>query len=369
LDTPPPAHTLTAPVDHGQDDVEDTYDDDFDFPEYRGEIRPRKPWVAALCTLLAPGLGYVYLGRFITGVLVNTLFVLSFTLFVMAWTQLKFFPLWPALVLGTGWVVFDALIIFNLLHRIRHDGPYIIRALNHPVVYGAVLLFTFHVPFFATLNLATGHIWTSLWVGDDTMYPSLVAGDYVLVDRTAYLRTLPRHGDLVLVKLDDNEDTLIFGRIIASYGDDVQIDEGVPLVNGVELTHYVFGTPDELEDVPAPPRSADNTPFRVIAEVPYDRKLKVQTPRATDAEPQRWYLIAQPKNMPPNISPLKLEREQLLVLNDNRTLPLSVPSQPYKLDATYRIQRPQIIGRPLFVLLSRGDDEGWRWNRLGLRLR
>lgn len=368
MDTPPPAHAVTTSVEHKPDDFEAHDDDDFEFPEYRGEVRPRKPWVAVLYTLLAPGLGYVYLGRFMTGVLVNTLFVLSVTLFIMAWTQLKFFPLWPALVLAVGWVVFDGLIIANVLHRIRHDGPYILRTLNHPVVYGAVLLFTFHVPFAVTLNLATGHIWTTVWVGDETMYPNLVAGDYVMVDRTAYLRTLPRHGDLVLVTLDEDEERLIFGRIVAGYGDDIQIEEGVPIVNGVELTHYAFGEPDQLDDVPSPRTGTPHTAIQLIAEVPYERNAEGDRPEP-GVEPRQWYVIALPKAARPSFLPLKLEREQLLVLNDNRTLPLATPERPFELDDTYQIQRPQIIGRPLFVLLSHGDDEGWRWSRIGLRLR
>ena len=68
-----------------------------------------------------------------------------------------------------------------------------------------------------------------------SMYPTLVAGEYVLFDRLAYIRHSPKRGDLVLARgLLEGEEAVI-KRVVGVPGDTVKLNRGVLTVNDVSL--------------------------------------------------------------------------------------------------------------------------------------
>jgi signal peptidase I len=66
-----------------------------------------------------------------------------------------------------------------------------------------------------------------------SMYPTLVAGEYVLFNRLAYLRRSPKRGDVVLARglLEGNK--AVIKRVVGVPGDTVQLKQRVVIVNGV----------------------------------------------------------------------------------------------------------------------------------------
>jgi signal peptidase I len=73
------------------------------------------------------------------------------------------------------------------------------------------------------------------------MYPTLVAGEYVLFNRLTYSRGNPKRGDVVLVRGILEGDRAIIKRVAGIPGDTLQLERGMVMVNGLPA-----------EDVPSP---------------------------------------------------------------------------------------------------------------------
>ena len=73
-----------------------------------------------------------------------------------------------------------------------------------------------------------------------SMYPTLVAGEYVLFDRLAYIRHSPKRGDMVLARglLDGRK--AVIKRVVGVSGDTVKLNKGVLTVNDVFLEEAFF---------------------------------------------------------------------------------------------------------------------------------
>lgn len=374
---PNPQRPASPPADPAQESYEfdepfedsstpDDFDFNADFPEYRGEIKPRLPSISALLSWTCPGLAYVYVGEFAAGILVNTSFVLSAALFFILWTRIKFFPLWPGLVLAVSWLLFAALIWRDTLRRIRERTPYILKPVNHPVVYGAVGLLTFWLPLATVWGFASQGLWVQTWSGDETMYPSITAGDLLLIDRTAFKHKPPQRSDLVLVEGD--HDDMILGRVIATSGDRVQFENGWPLIGASPLDRYDGGDLSSAHATALPEPWPNAPPGALLRyEVPH------RMGSFDDGEPGRWYPILTTSDIE-RLTPGQIQRSEptvvpdgfVMLLNDNRTLPMN-PDQPQTVGRLVPLD--WVVGRPLYVLVSRSPDGSWRWDRSGLRLR
>lgn len=341
--------------------------DDFNInlPEYLGEVAPRRRRVAVLMTLLSPGLGYVYLGRLLVGVLSNTLFVLIFFLFVLLWIRQKFFPLWPLLIMAVGWGTLVGLIIRDSLRLIREDRPYVLQPANRLITYIAVALFTFWMPLGFTINWSNERLWGWVWSGDDTMYPTIASGDLIMVDRAAYNGRDPFHGDLVFVEPPTESGGSVFlARVIGIDGDLVQIEDGVPFVVDAPLTHYRPAPGEAPEDVTG---LGPATPHQIVYEA-----SRQKLPEGGN-EPVRWYAVAMPDNDPEAYSlkrskPVALKGGDLFLLNDNRLEPIHTTADGGGARVGRRVPREWITGRPLYILYSRSSGGAPRWDRVGLRL-
>lgn len=68
-----------------------------------------------------------------------------------------------------------------------------------------------------------------------SMYPTLVAGEYVLFSRLAYVRRVPKRGDVVLVRGLLEGRKAVIKRVVGVEGDTVQLNQGVVTVNGVPV--------------------------------------------------------------------------------------------------------------------------------------
>lgn len=348
------------------DDDPDALRDDFAWPEYIGETRRREPWLAAALTLLAPGMGYLYMGRFLSGMMLNMLYPAAFFALVVAWTLMKFFPVVPLAVLIGCTLVMQALFLWDVLGMVRRERPYVLRPTNHLVVYVVAWLFTFAVPLYTVVHWSLTDVWQRTWAGSDSMYPTITRGDLVLVDRTAFVYRGPQRGELVLVEEPAEADGgIYFARVIGIGTDRIHMEGAVPWVNGNELGQLRHGRIEDLENHPTLAETSLTAPsLWAYVETPHGIELA----EGDEKEPERWYMIARPVH--PIIEPtrpVELEKDEVFVLSDNRSVPFGRRDENI---GGRVIERQWVVGRPLFVLFSIAPDEGEvRWERIGLRLR
>ncbi len=77
-----------------------------------------------------------------------------------------------------------------------------------------------------------------------SMEPTLQTGEYVIVNKLSYRVDDPEHGDIVVFHFPRNPQDEYIKRVIGLPGDEVQIEQGTVLVNGIVLDEpYISSDP------------------------------------------------------------------------------------------------------------------------------
>jgi signal peptidase I len=85
-------------------------------------------------------------------------------------------------------------------------------------------------------------------IPSESMAPTLVAGDQVLVDKRAYRGHVPRRGDLAVFHAPRTGEILL-KRVVAVGGDLVGIEDGVLVVDGRRPPEPYVADPDAIDSV------------------------------------------------------------------------------------------------------------------------
>jgi signal peptidase I len=82
------------------------------------------------------------------------------------------------------------------------------------------------------------------------MQPALLIGDYIMVDKAAFRRTLPARGSLVVFESPEKKGFDYVERAVALPGDELEVVKGHLWLNGWEVPHCILGAaalPDRPE--------------------------------------------------------------------------------------------------------------------------
>lgn len=81
-------------------------------------------------------------------------------------------------------------------------------------------------------------------IPSESMYPTLMPGDRVLVNRLAYRSGQPRRGDIIVFKSPNDPEVDFIKRVVAIGGDTIEIKRGTVLLNGEPLVETYIKSPD-----------------------------------------------------------------------------------------------------------------------------
>jgi signal peptidase I len=206
------------------------------------------PWVAALLTVLTPGLGHIYIGQARRGVTLFFLVIIADTLLVFALmgvlARFWMFAISLGLLLGL-WLY----IIIDASTRAYRMSEHPRRSYNTWQVYAGAFLLAWvitAIPFsYATLAKSSGQL-GYFRATAASMAPTLQTGEYFLADATFYRGRQPSRGEVAVYVHPKQPDLHYIKRIIAVEGDRVAIKGGRAVVNGVAIEEpYVnVGAPD-----------------------------------------------------------------------------------------------------------------------------
>lgn len=209
---------------------------------------PRQAWIAAVLSLLCTGLGHLYCGKGLKG-LVLFLISLLFTPAVVLMSIAK--PtMWILLgiILGALMTVviylYAAIDSFRMTRRL--NPPYSRREYNHPAIYVLFLLVGVAYPIGSTWILRET-VMEAFFVPASSMTPSVLKGDRVLVSKMVARRELPARGETIVFRPPGKREMRYIKRVIGLPGDTVA-------VQGDDV--YVNGKPLERDRVPAARLSA-----------------------------------------------------------------------------------------------------------------
>lgn len=102
-------------------------------------------------------------------------------------------------------------------------GSHLVDFIQTFVVFGAIFSMIY-------LFVAQPHK-----VSGSSMVPTFQNNDYILTDKLSYRFSLPKKGDVIVLKNPRNESQDFIKRIIAIPGDSVKIEDGLVFVNGNKL--------------------------------------------------------------------------------------------------------------------------------------
>lgn len=290
-------------------------------------MSPRRPWVAALMSLVLPGFGQLYNGQpnkaiwmfFLFGIIAVP--VTTFlALYVSSWLLLP--AMLVALAAPAGiWIhsVLDA------ARQARRGVDYSLAPWQTSGMY-LVVFFVCNVLVLPASNMYTrAHFVESYRVPAVSMEPTILKGEFLFADKRyncTGCKSAIRPGDIAVFNFPDNRTLLFVKRIIAMPGDHVRMEGREVIVNGVSLSSSGVSEDGEL------------------TEQTHGRSWQVQ-----------WMDIG--------ASPMEftVPAGHVFVLGDNRSN--SVDSRFFG-----TVPMEDVIGRVRQVWFSLGSD-GIRWSRIG----
>ncbi|MHC4387195.1 MAG: signal peptidase I [Planctomycetota bacterium] len=196
----------------------------------------RHVWLAAMLSLIMPGLGQVYCGKLPRGLVFNFLNILPLPIIIGLFSASNSPALMPAtiaLVFAGGLIQLIAIIDSAIIAK-RTRSDYQLKDYNSPVVY--VLL---------VLIVTGGCIGSGLYFRDQLLeafrvpvasdYPTILPNDRLLANKLVYKTKEPQRGDLIVFICPDDRQVNYIKRVVAVSGDTVEIKNGQLYVNDQEL--------------------------------------------------------------------------------------------------------------------------------------
>jgi signal peptidase I len=196
----------------------------------------RSPLVALVLSLLATGLGHIYCGRIVPGLL---LFLASFLLAPAALGAALLGLSMPVMVcLGLAILTVMGAYLYSIIGAYRLarklQGHYEPRDYNRGVVYALFILVALVYPPLTVIHLRA-HVLEAYYVPAGGMAPNVLAGDRVLVNKLTYRLRAPERGDLVVFRSPKDRRLTWIKRVIGLPGDVIALKNNEVYVNERKL--------------------------------------------------------------------------------------------------------------------------------------
>jgi signal peptidase I len=212
--------------------------------------RPRgpSPVVAALLTLLTPGLGHIYIGQARRGILLFALVIAADVLlmFSLMGVLARFWMFAVSLALLIGlWllIMIDAASRARRMREASHSGY------SRFEVYASAFVVAWLIAaipcFYAFHASSSGQLGVFPAI-TSSMEPTLRAGEFFFADATYYRSHKPSRGEVVVYVHPHEPGRHYIKRIVAVEGDRIAVKAGHAIVNGtpVEEPYVLPGTRD-----------------------------------------------------------------------------------------------------------------------------
>jgi signal peptidase I len=200
----------------------------------------RKPLFAFIASLVMPGLGQLYNGELIKGLLLFLALCIATPL--AAWLALHAPKHHILLVLVLILILILAMYIYAMLNAYRSakriSNSYTLKPFNKIYVYAIAFIVGYVFIFGGLLHYTRNHLMASFYIPSQSMLPTLLPGDYVIADKRsncAGCKNHLRHGDLAIFVNPNDHNKLYIKRVVGLPDDDVAIKGTDIRVNDVPI--------------------------------------------------------------------------------------------------------------------------------------
>jgi signal peptidase I len=196
-----------------------------------------RPWLAGLLQIVTPGLGNLYSGRPLRGLILHVavqciVVILALILLWLPW-PVNFLISAAAAIVVTIFVVFDGVRCARAAQRdpslARYDRWYV-YILVVVVIAGVV----------APEHLLVGsptrkYVMQTFPIPTSSMEPTVLLGDDVVVDKSAYAFSEPKRGDIVFYRATQRPEMILMKRIVGLPGETIEIRNKEVFVDGKKI--------------------------------------------------------------------------------------------------------------------------------------
>lgn len=296
-------------------------------------VAGREPWLAVALSLFAPGLGQIYCGEIVRGLVLFLASLMFIPLVVLAALLAPATPILVALLLTAlavlGAYFYAVLVAYGSARKLREH--YQTREYNRPLVY--VLFLLVGILYSAGGAWYLPHVFEAFYLPTESMAPTFLEGDHVLADKLAYRKGMPKRGDVVIFRVLHKPGLTWIKRVIGLPGDTVEVKDGEVFVNGKRL---------DRDRVPA-------SSFGGIAGAPEGQVF-------VESNAGSRYLIQIGKGKNPDYSKKMVPEDAFFVLGDHRDR--SLDSRDPELGF---VPLGAILGNVPYIYLPAGS-----WDRFGV---
>ncbi|HDL00639.1 MAG TPA: signal peptidase I, partial [candidate division Zixibacteria bacterium] len=215
-----------------------------------GKIR-RKPLTAIVLSLIMPGLGHIYCGRIVKGIILaflSSIFIpVIFGALSVSHSSVRIAVIITALFAS---IVIWLIAVIDSWYTAKHTtDSYILKDYNKWYVYIILILMSTGNSTQIAFNVRSTLV-EAFRVPVASNYPTIVPGDRILANKLAYKNSDPQRGDLIVFLNPENRRINFLKRVVAIAGDTVEIKDGELYVNDQKLPRRKL-PPSTLADIRA----------------------------------------------------------------------------------------------------------------------
>jgi signal peptidase I len=270
-----------------------------------GETKKRKPLTAVILSLIMPGLGHVYCGRIVKGlilVLLSSIFIpVIFGTLSVSRSSVRIAVIIVALIASLiVWLV----AVIDSWYTAKHtSADYVLKDYNKWYVYVLLILMSTGSSTQIAFNVKSSVI-EAFRVPVASNYPTIVPNDRFLANKLAYNNTDPKRGDLIVFINPENRRQNYIKRVVAVAGDTVEI-----------IDNEVYVNEQQLERQRLPQSVLDNIKIKV-----HGKSLEGDVFYEINGEAKYKIFLAKPPHdqVSHNFSKITVPLYHCFVLGDNR---------------------------------------------------
>ena len=156
----------------------------------------------------------------------------------LAWIEWLAAEPWVAFAVVGLYLLLALAFVVDAMLIARRSDEFALRWYNLWWIYVAVIVIAQTGASFVDLKRSVQTFYTP----SASMVPTLLVGDYFIVDKRAYDSRDPARGDLAVFKLPRDTEKLFIKRVVGLPGDEVQVKGGVLYINGSAVSTSEAGT-------------------------------------------------------------------------------------------------------------------------------
>lgn len=204
-------------------------------------MKRRKPWLAALLSLVCPGLGQMYNGDIrLAGVSLVIGSALSFYSVNYLFDSMQ--KLMTAILIG---LFVDIIFSVHAYYQAKRLGDMELKPFQRWWCYLLGLVVLYGLPDGYGQIIPTRIM--SFKIPSESMLPTLLVGDRLVADGWAFWGKNPKHGDVIVFDYPKDPSVKYVKRVIGVPGDVIELREGELSLNGKIVSQSRTSRPNVME--------------------------------------------------------------------------------------------------------------------------